>query len=185
MRVKSRWHNKEKARDAKQTGSTLAYIAWKTTLHSIQNMEDWGFKIGSPEHHFQLAYEFAAFLIQATDRYAHERMEDDERAALIGAVAQRVIAMIEENQLEIMGPGDYRQAIIERFNKRFADYADLTYTEEGPGYSALRYFAERVVAGLPEENRAWVMEQIIEVEAPNTIENLFKGLRDQLPDPRS
>ena len=182
MRVKSRWHKQDKERAPQETGSTLAFITWKTTLNSMDNMQDWGFEIGSLSHHFQVAYEFAAFLLQAVDRYAYGRMDEEERGAVVNATAKRLVEMIAENQYEMLGPGDYKNQLISHFNARLADYADFTYTDEGPGYSALRYLAEKVVAGLPEENRQWITEQIVEVEAPDTIKNLFKGLRDQIPE---
>ena len=182
MRVKSRWHKKDKERLPHETGSTLAFITWKTTLNSMDNMQDWGFEIGSLAYHFRVAYEFVAFLTQAVDRYAYGRMDDEERTALIGAMAKRLVEMVTENQFEMLGPGDYKNDLIKHLNSRLADYAELTYTDEGPGYSALRYFAEKVVEELPEENRRWITEQIVEVEAPDTIKNLFKGLRDQIPD---
>jgi len=183
VRVQTRWHNKDRERDAKQTASALAFITWKTTLNSMKNMGEWGFVIGSTEHHFQVAQEFVAFLVQATDRYAHPRLGDEERAQLITAMAKRLAEIIEENQFELLGPGDYRRCFIDLLNSRLADYAELSYTEDGPGYSALRYFGERVAAGLDADNQKWVIEQVVEIEAPKTIEHLRKGLRDLIPDP--
>ena len=182
MRVKSRWHKQDKERAPAETGSTLAYIIWKTTLNSMNNMQDWGFEIGSLPHHFRVGYEFAAFLLQAVDRYAYGRMDEEERAAVVSATAKRLVEMISENQFEMLGPGDYKNELVNHLNSRLADYAELTYTDEGPGYSAMRYFAERVVAGLPEENQRWMAEQLVDVEAPDTVNNLFKALRNQIPD---
>ena len=95
-------------------------------------------------------------------------------------MARRLVEMIDENRREMLGPGEYAKPMIERLNQRLADYAELPDGEEGPGYSALRLFADNVLAGIPEENRKWMTEQLIEVEAPRTLEHLYKGLRDQV-----
>jgi hypothetical protein len=180
MRVRTRWHNESIERDENQIASTLAYVCWKSTLESIQNMQDWGFEFGSLQHHFPTASEFAAFLVQAVDRYAYERMEREQRTRLMSALIGRLIGMITENQQEMLGPGEYRKPLIDTFNHRFADYAELGWDEDGPSFGAMRYLASQVVDCLPQENRAWIEQQLIEIEAPKAIENLMKGLHAHL-----
>jgi hypothetical protein len=124
--------------------------------------------------------EFLAFQLQAADRSAYRVMGEEERRRLVTALAHRFADILEENLVDLQGPGDYRGPFIALLNQRSADYGELTYTENGPGYSYLRYFGERVSSAVGQGDNRWVMEQVMEIEAPEAVELMNKAFTDLL-----
>ena len=81
---------------------------------------------------YAIITEFIAFLVQLTDRTLYGQTSDAERAALINAVASHLAKTMENNQLDLLGPGDYRSPFIQTLNDRCGDYALFEYIERDP-----------------------------------------------------
>jgi hypothetical protein len=58
-------------------------------------------------------------------------------------------------------------------------YALFDYAEE-PDYSTLRYLGNRIMELMGKQDQSWIIDQIIEIEAPEAVKNVLKGLRDTL-----
>lgn len=178
MRVKSRWHNKGKSRTPEEMGAALAFIAWRIAMNVIKNMQQSGFGYPSGPVQLNIIEEFMAFLIQVVDRLVYGHVDEEARERLVGTLALRLVDTMVDNQMDVLGPGDYRSALIARLNERLDDYAGLSFSEEEPGFGFLRYLGDKVKMAMAGENNRWVVEQIIEIEAPEAVKTIRKALRD-------
>src|SRR3972149_6932868 len=78
------------------------------------------------------------------DRAVYGRLSDADRATLIGEAARHLAATMENNQLDLLGPGEYRQPFIDLLNARCEEYAGFEYPGGEPGFPCLRFFAAKV-----------------------------------------
>jgi hypothetical protein len=122
--------------------------------------------------------ESIAFLVQLADRAVYGRLAEEERAALIGAVVRHLAATMENNQRDLLGPGEYRKPFIDLLNERFGEYAGFEYRDGEPGYACLRFFAAKVADAMAGGDNKWVIEQVMEIEAPEMV-RLVKKLIEQ------
>ena len=80
----------------------------------------------------------------------------------------------------------YKSPFIELFNEQSTDYAMLGYSEAGPDFAFLRYLGNRVMEIMIEKDQSWVIDQIMENEAPQAVADIRKGMRglfDSTPRP--
>lgn len=179
MRIKSRWHNKNRPKSLEETAQAIGFIVWRIAQGTVDKMYGDGFNFKSHEQQLDVIGELAIFLLQAADRLAYERMEDDERHRFVNGMARKLIETMDENRTEWLGPGEYRAPFLERLNERLGAYAEFSFVDGQPGYPALRYFGSCVAALMGSDNR-WVIEQVMEVEAPEMLKGLKKGMNDLL-----
>jgi hypothetical protein len=132
-------------------------------------MEKEGFRFGSDRLVTDVLAEFIAFLVQLCDRAVYGRLSDAERAALIGEVVRHLAATMENNQRDLLGPGDYRKPFIDLLNTRFGEYAGFAYAGAEPGYPCLRFFAAKVADAMASGDNKWVVEQMMDIEAPEMV----------------
>jgi hypothetical protein len=179
-RIKSSWRD-DRERSAEEVAGALAYITWKVALESARDLHGEGYEYDSDQQRVTVIAEFLAFLVQAADRLAYERLEDLDREALINALGRRVAEHVQDNLTDLFGPGDYRSPFIDALNERLADYAELTFRDGQPGYDFLRYFGSRVlrIMGETQTNR-WVIDQIMDRSGPEAVRHLARSLDNLL-----
>ncbi|HYL90797.1 MAG TPA: hypothetical protein VEU32_18755 [Burkholderiales bacterium] len=175
--IKTRWRKKGPRSLADRAGVIGANI-WKLALEFFKHMERDGFRFGSDRLVTDVLTEFIAFLVQLVDRTVYGRLSEADRATLIGELVRHLATTMETNQLDLFGPGEYRQPFIDAMNARFGEYAELEYKDGEPGYACLRYFASRVSDRMAEGDNRWVIEQMMDVEAPEMV-RLAKKLVEQ------
>jgi len=175
--VKTRWRKKGARTLADRAGVIGANI-WKISLEIFRHMEKEEFRFGSDRLVTDVMAEFIAFLVQLADRAVYGRLSDADRATLIGEAARHLAATMENNQLDLLGPGEYRKPFIDLLNARFEEYAGLEYPGGEPGYPCLRVFAAKVSDAMAASDNKWVVEQMMEIEAPEMV-RLIKKLVDQ------
>jgi len=122
--------------------------------------------------------EFIAFAAQLVDRGVYGRLSDAERATLIGEVAAHLAATMENNQRDLLGPGEYRKPFIDALNARFGEYAEFEFSGGEPSYACLRFFATRVADAMAGGDNKWVVEQMMDIEAPEMV-RLVRTLIEQ------
>lgn len=182
IRIRSRFHAGGRSRSMKELASVVAMLAWKLAIDSIKRMREAKFDIDLGRPYFDFVCESMAFYAQVADRIAFRDLEAEPRAEFTTALAIRMAEAIEENAdmlLEIRVPGQSRKHFLELFNAAGADYAEYGYGAEGPDFGFRRCFAARVRDGMPEKDRTWVYDQVMEIEAPEgvkAIEKTLKGL---------
>jgi hypothetical protein len=179
--IKTRWRKKGPRTLADRTGVIGANL-WKLAVEFFKHLEKDGFRFGSDRLVTDVLTEFIAFLVQLVDRAVYGRLPEADRAALLSEVVRHLAATMENNQMDLFGPGEYRKPFIDALNARFAEYAEFDYLDGEPGYPCLRYFASRVSDAMAAGDNRWVTEQMIDVEAPEMV-RLVKKLVEQTVAP--
>jgi len=177
--IKTRWRNKKAPRTADERAGVIGANIWKIAVEIFKHLEKDGFRFGTDRQVTAIITEFIAFLVQLTDRTVHGRSNDAERAALINAVAGHLARTMENNQLDLLGPGDYRAPFIQTLNDRFEDYAQFDYVDRDPGYACVRYFGCKVSDAMASSDNKWVIEHMMEIEAPEMV-RCIKKLIDEI-----
>ena len=182
IRVKSNWHSSQRNRPAVKTlednARALAFIAWRLALETAKNLYQERFEYRSDKQRIGVICEALAFQLQSADRLAHSRLDDADREVFINELAQRLADHMQDNMADLAGPGAYRAPFIDLLNRRGADYAQLSFEDNQPGYDFLRYFGCCVleVMGGDQTNK-WVIDQAIEIESPELTARFGKGIK--------
>jgi len=176
--VKTRWRKKGAPRTLADRAGVIGANVWKISLEIFRHMEKEEFRFGSDRLVTDVMAEFIAFLLQLADRTVYGRLSDADRATLIGEAARHLAATMENNQLDLLGAGEYRKPFIDLLNARFEEYAGFDYPGGEPGFPCLRFFAAKVSDVMAASSNKWVIEQIMDIEAPEMV-RLIKKLVDQ------
>ncbi len=166
--VKTRWRDKGPRTLADRAGVIGANI-WKIALEIFKHMEKEGFRFGSDRLVTDVLAEFIAFLVQLVDRAVYGKLSEADRATLIGEVARHLAATMENNQHDLFGPGEYRGPFIALLNARFDEYANFTFHDGEPTSPCLLFFAAKVADVMASGDNKWVVEQVMEIEAPEMV----------------
>lgn len=146
--------------------SALSFIVWRQALNGAIDLHE-DFRYDDDRQRVGVISELLAYQIQHVDRLCHPEFDDTERSILLNTLCARVADHMQENLIDIAGPGDYRSPFIALLNQRFEDYSQFEYADSAPGYDTLRYFGRQVldIMGEDQTNR-WIIEQIIDIDAP-------------------
>jgi len=166
--VKTRWRKKGERTLADRAGVIGANV-WKIALEIFKHMEREGFRFGSDRVVTDVLTEFIAFLVQLVDRIVYEKLSEADRTTLIGEVARHLAATMENNQQDLFGPGEYRNPFIDLLNARFEEYAEFSSSAAAPSYPCLIFFAAKVSDVMSAGDNRWVVEQVIDIEAPEMV----------------
>lgn len=198
VRLKTRWHrSKRSERNRRGSGapkkledlaSVIAINIWKLAKEAFLHMEKEGFRFREDEQAIGFISEFIIFQLHITDRMIYGLVEEEERNKFINATAKYLTQSVVENQQEILGPGDYQDAFIELMNERLVNYAECSFEGGQPGYDFVRYFGQTIAEIMSVSDDKWVVEQVIDIEAPSVIEKITRvvtevlGLRQRQQD---
>jgi len=181
IRVKTNWFKDGQSKDIKETASVLALVLWRLADRFTINLSTADYDIITPQRGFILMAEFLAFEVQYADRLAYNRIDDATRAAFVQAVAKRLAEMMEENIREIAPHDDedydYQAGFIDLLNRRLVDYATFDMVDEKPTFATLRYLGNCVRDVMDKRDQPWIIDQIMEIETPETIETIKKTMR--------
>ncbi len=185
VRIRSRFHAGRRERTPAELASVVAMLSWKLALASVQRMREARFDIDLGRPYFDYVVETMAFHAHYADRVAYERLDAERRGAFTTALARRMAEAIEDNAemlLEATEPGACRRHFLEVFNAAGEDYAEYGCDARGPDFGFRRAYAARVREGMPEKDKTWVYDQVMEIEAPDavkavgrTLDGLFGG----------
>lgn len=178
VRAFSSFHT-EGQRSAATLASVVVMLSWKLAVDAIKRMRkaDYDIDVGRP--YFDFVCEFLVFMAMAADRIAFMHLDAEKRAEFTTALARRMAEVVEENNYMLMGnveAGACQRHFIERFNQRSGEYAEFDYGSEGPDFGFKRLFAASIGAGLPEKDRLWVVDQVMDIEVPEALKALDKTL---------
>lgn len=179
IRIKSKFHTPGQ-RSPKTLASVIAVLSWKLAIESIKRMRkaDYDIDIGQP--YFDFVAEFLVFLAVSADRIAFRELAEEDRAAFTTGLAIRLAEIYEENRDRLLGRPEgtsSKQRVIDLFNRRSADYAEFDYGTSGPDFGFKRYFAACLREVLPEKDQLWVIDQAMDIEAPEALKALEKTLK--------
>ena len=137
-------------------------------------MEKEGYPLGGDRQVSDVITEVIAFLVQISDRIVYGQLSDDERTRFINATGKHLARITSTNLAEFVGPGAYAKDFISVLNARTADYSSMEFTGHQPSYGVLRYLGDKVAGVMASTDSKWVLEQIVDVEAPEAIKTLKK-----------
>jgi len=180
IRIRSRFHKGAGERSMPELASVIAMLGWKLSQEAIRRMRAAQFDIDIGRQYFDFVCEFLAFMLHAADRIAYRALDADKRLAFTTALALKLAEVVEENRDMLIAepePGRSRSHFIALANERGADYADFSYDEkQGPDFGFRRFFGSRLLEIVPEKDHSWVIDQIMEIEAPEAIKALESTL---------
>lgn len=166
-----------------ELASVIAMLGWKLSQDAIRSMRAAQFDIDIGRQYFDFVCEYLAFMLHAADRIAYRALAAEKRTEFTTALALKLAEVVEDNRDMLIAepePGRCRRHFIALANERGADYADFTYDEkEGPDFGFRRFFGSRLLEIVPEKDHAWVIDQIMEIEAPaavKALESTLEGL---------
>lgn len=184
MRIRSRWNVKGKQRSLEETAGALAFIEWRIAGKALLDLENEGFQTDTQSQRLDVIQEFCAFLIHVTDRLVHAAMDDEQRQRFIVALSLKLADTYHDNRVDAEGRGqDFKKPFIDTINGRMADYAAFRFEDGEPGYGFKRYLGECVTNTMGPRDRKWISDQVMEIEVPDMLKTLKKGLNDLL-EPR-
>lgn len=174
MRTKSKWFNKGRTRGPEELATVVAMTLWRLGINTLRSMRKADYDIITGPPYFDFLREYLVFLANLADRFVFPHVDAEERRAFLTTLVVRLAEMLAENQSELIGT-DYaeaKQAFIDLFNLRGADYAHFEFGADGPEYGFARYCGNQLMDILPEKDRVWVVEQVISIEAPEAVKTL-------------
>ncbi len=175
MRVKSKWHKKT-AKSIEEIAGVAAYIAWRASRSMIDKMYGAGFNFKTSEELVETIAELNAFLLQVAGSMAYTQLSTEEFPKFIHAMALKLASTLEENQREELGTGDYLKNNINHLNQRLSEYSEFNFSDGEPGFPAKRFLGNLIETIMLKSGNKWVAEQVVEVEAPELVSNLKKGI---------
>jgi hypothetical protein len=180
IRIRSHFHRGGRERTAAELASVIAMLGWKLSQDAIRHMRVAEFDIDIGRQYFDFVCEYLAFMLHAADRIAHRALAADKRTAFTTALALKLAEVVEENRDMLIAepePGRCRRHFIDLANTRGAEYADFAYDEkEGPDFGFRRFFGSRLLEIVPAKDHSWVIDQIMEIEAPEAVKALESTL---------
>lgn len=182
MRIKTRWNKQDKARSIQDIASALGFTLWRIGQGALLNLENEGFQTDTQQQRMHVMQEFMTFLTHMVDRMAFERMDDEERAEFLTALARKLADYVQDNMRDIVGGGDHRAPFIDLLNRRMDEYSEFAVVDDEPSFQLLRYFGDRLSEVLGERQRKWVSTQVIDIEAPNALKTLRRAVRNLIPE---
>jgi hypothetical protein len=202
VRLKTHWFQEGRERGPEQQASVIAAAIWKTAIHGLDGLRKAKYTVDVGAPYLSVLTEFLLFLATAADRWAYlagereERFAGDWRVGFTTALAKRLGDIYRENMEHLVGPfvggerfgtlavprpDGYAQHFIALLNERMAEYADFGFADEGPEFAFMRYFGSCIEECLPDaEDRKWVLDQVISVQAPEALKIVGRGMRGVL-----
>ncbi len=174
-RLKRRWHSSARPRTAEEIGQTLAVTAWKVAKESVEHLFAADFDFQGENYRFAILEEWLAFFVHLTDRIVYDRTDDLRRAKLIKAMAHRLRDTLTDNLADRVSDKAKADRFIERVNRVGKEYADCRVEDNQPGMNFLRCLGAGVADAAPEIDRRWLVEQVVEVEAPQAVKQFVKA----------
>ena len=185
MRIKSHWFRSDRPKSPEEIAGAAAFIAWRVAQNALKTMRAAHYELPPGRRYGAFVAEFLVFLTLGADRIAHRRGDDVWRVAFTTAMANRVGAILAENESDLLGAesiGDVKRRFVDLVNECAAECAGFEWDETGPDYGFLRFLGHRVADIMEERDRTWAISQVIEVEAPDAAALLQRGLAGLLDD---
>lgn len=182
IRIKTTWFKQvEGPKDLRQQAGVVASTIWKQADKTVTDLSKANFSIETPQRGFGLLAELSVFMLHLSDRIVYLRMNDADRQTLVQALAVRLAEILEENIHEVVNDHGhpYQADFIDLVNRRCDDYASFDFPATQPDFSVLRYLGNRICEIMDERDRAWIIDQVMELSAPDmvgTVEKVIDGL---------
>ncbi|KOR33110.1 hypothetical protein TI05_03020 [Achromatium sp. WMS3] len=161
--IRSRWKNKENPHSLEEIAGALAVTAWRISKDKAMHLHGERFTYQNDQQRMDVITEYLYFQVHIVDRLVYDVLETKEREILIVQLALKLAEYIQDNSTDLFGIGDYKNNFITQLNQRNNEYAELSFSDQGPSYSMLRHLGYQIqkLMGEQAENR-WVIDQIMD-----------------------
>ena len=178
MRIRNKWRSGKKG-SIGENATAAAYIIWQVGLHFTKHLHEEKFEFESDNQRIAVLGEYLHYLSHVVDRLSHDHLTFESRQEFMTVLGNQVARHYQRNSEEILGSGDYRQQFLDDMNQRFAQYSRGDFENGEPGYSARRLLGNSIqeIMGMSQSNR-WIIQQVIDIDAPDAAQELIKGLGD-------
>ncbi len=190
VRLKTKWHRSRRSernrrgsnapKKLEDLSSVIGINIWKLAKEAFLHMEKEGFRFREDQQAIGFISEFVIYQLHITDRMIYGLVTEGERIGFINALAKYLTGSVVDNQVDLFGPGDYEQPFIDLMNDRLENYAECSFKDDQPGYDFTRYLARNVADIMSATDEKWVVEQVIDVEAPAIVEKITRVVTDVL-----
>lgn len=187
MRMRTKWHDKERTVSIDEKANTMAFISWRIAAALVLNLENENFQTDTHKQRLDIIAETLAFLVSVTDRLVVKQMTDEERQEFVVKYAVKLSKTFQENCEDLIGRNtDYKTDFINTLNERLNAYSECSWEEEKemPGFQYKRDFGDFISKKMGARDNKWITDQIIEIEVPEIMENLKKS-KFEMVDGRS
>ena len=188
VRVRTVWFKKDGERSAEEIATAVASTVWRVADKAVDNLGRENYDIITPARGFKLIAEFIAFLTHYCDRMAYASLTPERRVAVLQAISNRLGEVMEENIISVVGPDpnrNYKAEFIDFLNRRVNDYAQFDFPDdEKASFPALRFLGLQIREEMGDNDKTWIMDQIMDIEMPEmmgTVRKSFKGLLSDAP----
>ena len=173
IRLKTKFR-KQGPKTLEDRASVVATNIWRIAQETARHMEKEGYALGGDRQVVAMITEVIAFLIQIADRIVYGQLSEEERDRFINALGKHTARITTTNLAEFVGEGRYAREFVDTLNARLADYSELEFNGQDPSYTVLRYLGEKVSRAMEATDSKWVLEQVVDVEAPEAIKTIKK-----------
>jgi hypothetical protein len=185
LRIKNQWFDSGRPKTAQETASAMAFIVWRVTQNMVKQMREARFDIDVGPQYFAFMREILGFLLMVVDRMAFERMTPEQRQDFTAALVRREAEILEESELEWLGPPaagqeSRRNQFIDFCNELGEAYAEFGHGPDGPDFGFVRYLGSRIEAVMPAKDQRWVKDQLMAIEVPEALEMVKRGMEGVL-----
>ena len=188
VKVRTIWFKKDGERTANEIASAVATTTWRVADKALDNLGRENYDIITPARGFKLIAEFVAFLAHYCDRMAYATLSPERRIAVLQAVSNRLGELMQENIISVAGPDgnrNFKAEFIEFLNRRFEEYSEFEFPdEEKASFPALRFLSLQIREEMGDNDKTWIMDQIMDIEMPEmmgTVRKSFTGLLSDAP----
>jgi hypothetical protein len=178
MRIRTKWHDKERVVSVEEKANTMAFISWRIAMAFVLNMENENFQTDTQRQRLEIILEVIAFLVSVTDRLVAEQMTLDERRDMVTKMAIKLSKTFQENCEDLIGRNeDYSTPFINTLNERLNAYSQCGWEDEEqmPGYQYKRDFGNHVSTVMGEKDNKWITDQVMQIEVPEAMLTLKKS----------
>lgn len=176
--MKSKWYKKDKTRGLEENAYALGFICWQIAVERVKNMERWNYYVDLPDRTLNVISEYLIFVAHMADRLTYEKFEQSERAIFLNALVKRLSEIVDDNRQDVGDSSQSREDFINLVNQRFSDYSEFTFNGDEPSYGIYRYLGQKVSDVIGADHNKGVVEQVIEVEGPESLHFLKKGMKN-------
>jgi hypothetical protein len=190
VRLKTKWHRSKRSernrrgssapKKLEDLSSVIGINIWKLAKEAFLHMEKEGFRFREDQQAIGFISEFVIYQLHITDRMIYGLVSEEERIAFINATAKYLTQSVVDNQADLFGPGDYEQPFITLMNDRLANYSECGFKDDQPGYDFTRYLARNIADIMSATDEKWVVEQVMDIEAPTVVEKITRVVTDVL-----
>ena len=185
IRIKTTWFRKDAGRAEDETASVLALTFWKLASKAVDDISKADYDIVNPGRGFGIIAEMGAFILHITDRMLSDRVDEERRTALIGAAGVKLGEFMASNIRDLLNDDtdkrDYQGEFLDFLNRRTEDYETFDFPPDEPNYAIKRYLANVMRERMEAHDQTWIIDQVIEFQAPEAIENVAKLINGFFP----